>query len=120
MHWFRTMAIESRQHNGDSKRSVSDHSERSVRAAGSHIKDARDFLITALYGQMDGDSQQTGPHSSALTAQPVTLCALFSGHSRLTPKVHVLLEFLAEYIGTARDPRLRGVDAKGLFAHPGV
>jgi DNA-binding transcriptional LysR family regulator len=51
-------------------------------------------------------------------AQPVTLCALFSGHSRLTPKVHVLLDFLTEYIGTARDPRLRGVDPKGLFAHP--
>lgn len=50
--------------------------------------------------------------------QPVALCALFSGHSRLTPKVHVLLDFLAEYIGTSRDPRLRGVDPKGLFAHP--
>lgn len=52
------------------------------------------------------------------TTQPVTLCALFSGHSRLTPKVHVLLDFLAEYIGTSRDPRLHGVDPKGLFAHP--
>ncbi len=51
------------------------------------------------------------------TTQPVTLCALFSGQSRLTPKVHVLLEFLAEYIGTPRDPRLRGVDVKGLFTH---
>jgi len=52
------------------------------------------------------------------TAHPVTLCALFSGHSRLTPKVHVLLDFLAEYIGTPRDPRLRGADPKGLFANP--
>lgn len=52
------------------------------------------------------------------TTQPVALCALFSGHSRLTPKVHVLLDFLAAYIGTARDPRLRGIDPKGLFAHP--
>ncbi len=51
------------------------------------------------------------------TTQPVTLCALFSGQSRLTPKVHVLLDFLSEYIGTARDPRLRGADPKGLFAH---
>jgi len=52
------------------------------------------------------------------TAQPVALCALFSGHSRLTPKVHALLDFLGEYIGTPRDPRLHGVDAKGLFANP--
>jgi len=52
------------------------------------------------------------------TVQPVTLCALFSGHSRLIPKVHVLLDFLAEYIGTPLDPRLRGADPKGLFAHP--
>jgi DNA-binding transcriptional LysR family regulator len=52
------------------------------------------------------------------TPQPVTLCALFSGQSRLTPKVHVLLDFLGEYIGTPRDPRLRGVDAKGLFTNP--
>ncbi len=48
-------------------------------------------------------------------AQPVTLCALFSGQSRLTPKVQVLLDFLQEYIGTARDPRLHGMDPKGLF-----
>ena len=52
------------------------------------------------------------------TAQPVTLCALFSGQSRLTPKVHVLLDFLGEHIGTPRDPRLRGADAKGLFMNP--
>lgn len=52
------------------------------------------------------------------TPQPVTLCALFSGQSRLTPKVHVLLDFLGEYIGTPRDPRLRGIDAKGLFTNP--
>ena len=39
--------------------------------------------------------------------EPITLCALFSGQSRLTPKVQVLLDFLAEYIGTDRDPRLR-------------
>jgi LysR family transcriptional activator of dmlA len=52
------------------------------------------------------------------SAQPVTLCALFSGQSRLTPKLQVLLDFLGEYIGTPRDPRLRGVDPKGLFADP--
>jgi LysR family transcriptional regulator, transcriptional activator for dmlA len=47
--------------------------------------------------------------------EPITLCALFSGQSRLTPKVQVLLDFLAEYIGTDRDPRLRQKWAKEYF-----
>jgi len=50
--------------------------------------------------------------------EPLTLCALFSGPARLTPKVQVLLDFLAEYIGTDRDPRLHRVPAKGLFTDP--
>jgi LysR family transcriptional activator of dmlA len=50
-------------------------------------------------------------------SQPVTLCALFLGQSRLTPKVQVLLDFLGEHIGTALDPRLRGADHQGLFAN---
>jgi LysR family transcriptional regulator, transcriptional activator for dmlA len=47
--------------------------------------------------------------------KPITLCALFSGAARLTPKVKVLLDFLGEYIGTDRDPRLQQLPAKGLF-----
>ena len=47
--------------------------------------------------------------------EPITLCALFSGQSRLTPKVQVLLDFLAEYIGTDRDPRLRQKWTKEYF-----
>lgn len=47
--------------------------------------------------------------------EPITLCALFFGQSRLTPKVQVLLDFLAEYIGTDRDPRLRQRWAKEYF-----
>jgi DNA-binding transcriptional LysR family regulator len=50
--------------------------------------------------------------------KPITLCALFSGQARLTPKVQVLLDFLGEYIGSDRDPRLHGVPAKGLFTDP--
>jgi DNA-binding transcriptional LysR family regulator len=49
---------------------------------------------------------------------PITLCALFSGPARLTPKVQVLLDFLAEYIGTDRDPRLEQDRAKGYFTNP--
>jgi DNA-binding transcriptional LysR family regulator len=47
--------------------------------------------------------------------EPITLCALFSGSSRLTPKVEGLLDFLAEYIGTDRDPRLKSARAKEYF-----
>jgi DNA-binding transcriptional LysR family regulator len=49
------------------------------------------------------------------TPEPITLCALFSGPSRLTPKVQVLLDFLDEYLGTDRDPRLKQELAKGYF-----
>jgi DNA-binding transcriptional LysR family regulator len=49
------------------------------------------------------------------TPEPITLCALFSGPSRLTPKVQALLDFLDEYLGTDRDPRLRQDLAKGYF-----
>jgi len=48
--------------------------------------------------------------------EPITLCALFSGSARLTPKVQVLLDFLAEYIGTDRDPRLDHLPARGMFS----
>ena len=47
--------------------------------------------------------------------EPITLCALYSGSSRLTSKVQALLDFLAEYIGTDRDPRLKQDRAKGYF-----
>jgi len=49
------------------------------------------------------------------TPEPITLCALFAGPSRLTPKVQALLDFLDEYIGTDRDPRLGQGLAKGYF-----
>lgn len=47
--------------------------------------------------------------------EPITLCALFSSSARLTPKVQILLDFLNEYIGTDRDPRLDHELAKGYF-----
>ncbi|MGD0295476.1 MAG: LysR substrate-binding domain-containing protein [Bryobacteraceae bacterium] len=49
------------------------------------------------------------------TPEPITLCALFSGPARLTPKVQALLDFLDEYLGTDRDPRLNQDLAKGYF-----
>jgi DNA-binding transcriptional LysR family regulator len=50
----------------------------------------------------------------------ITLCALFFGLSRLTPKVKVLLDFLGEYLGTDRDPRLHQQRAKGYFTDPSL
>ena len=47
--------------------------------------------------------------------EPFRVCALFYGASRLTPKVQTFLEFLAEYIGTERDPRLHCGSAKDYF-----
>jgi LysR family transcriptional regulator, transcriptional activator for dmlA len=47
--------------------------------------------------------------------EPITLCALFYGPTRLTPKVQILLDFLEEYIGTDRDPRVKHGLAKGYF-----
>jgi DNA-binding transcriptional LysR family regulator len=52
--------------------------------------------------------------------EPITLCALFFGPSRLTPKVKALLDFLTEYLGTERDPRLHQQPAKGYFADPAL
>lgn len=46
---------------------------------------------------------------------PISVCALFSGQSRLTPKVQVLLDFLEEYFGTGKDPRLRQKWKKEYF-----
>ncbi len=55
------------------------------------------------------------PILSLWSPEPITLCALFSGPARLTPKVQVLLDFLSEYLGTDRDPRLRKLRANGYF-----
>ena len=49
------------------------------------------------------------------TPEPITLCALFYGPTRLTPKVQVLLDFLDEYVGTDRDPRLEHDLAKRRY-----
>lgn len=52
--------------------------------------------------------------------EPITLCALFFGLSRLTPKIKALLDFLTEYLGTDRDPRLHQQRAKGYFTDPSL
>ena len=47
--------------------------------------------------------------------EPITLCALFFGPSRLAPKVKLLLDFLDEYLGTDGDPRLPEGPPEGYF-----
>jgi LysR family transcriptional regulator, transcriptional activator for dmlA len=49
------------------------------------------------------------------TPEPISLCALFHGPSRLTPKVQVLLDFLDDHIGTHLDPRIKQNPVKGYF-----
>jgi LysR family transcriptional regulator, transcriptional activator for dmlA len=46
---------------------------------------------------------------------PITLCALYTGTARFTPKVKVFLDFIDNYIGTSRDPRLSTNKPKDLF-----
>jgi LysR family transcriptional regulator, transcriptional activator for dmlA len=48
--------------------------------------------------------------------EPISLCALYTGSSRLTPKIKVFLDFLEVYIGTDRDPRLHGNAASVCFS----
>jgi LysR family transcriptional regulator, transcriptional activator for dmlA len=49
---------------------------------------------------------------------PIALCALYSGASRLTPKIEVFMDYLKPFIGTERDPCLRGAPAKVCFIKP--
>jgi hypothetical protein len=49
---------------------------------------------------------------------PIALCALYSGASRLTPKIEVFMDYLEPFIGTERDPYLRGAPAKVCFIKP--
>lgn len=42
-------------------------------------------------------------------------CALYFGPSRLTPKVQVFLDFVGEFFGTERDPRLGALRAERVF-----
>ncbi|WP_263359807.1 LysR family transcriptional regulator [Acidicapsa ligni] len=46
----------------------------------------------------------------------ITLCALYSGSSRLTPKIEAFLNYIEPYIGTDRDPCLHGAQGKLCFS----
>ena len=74
------------------------------------------IAILPLYmGKQPDSRKRLVPVLRHWIPEPITLCALFSGPARMTPKVQVLLDFLGEYIGTDRDPRLHRLPAKGLF-----
>lgn len=79
------------------------------------------IAILPLYMARRPDTRnQLVPVLPLWNPEPITLCALFSGPARLTPKVQVLLDFLGEYIGTDRDPRLQQLPSKGLFTDPNL
>jgi LysR family transcriptional activator of dmlA len=46
---------------------------------------------------------------------PIPLVALYCSPNALTPKIKKVLDFLSEYIGTDRDPRLEGTKASDCF-----
>jgi LysR family transcriptional regulator, transcriptional activator for dmlA len=79
----------------------------------------QDLGIAALPVYMSKWAENRGSFVRVLPQwqpDPIVLCALFNGLSRLTPKVHVFLEYLEEFIGTNRDPRLRKERfSEGLF-----
>jgi hypothetical protein len=67
-------------------------------------------LLESVDGEKSRGSKGLGADSAAVGSRAaITLCALFSSPSRLTPKVQVLLDFLDEYLGTDRDPRLNNM-----------
>jgi DNA-binding transcriptional LysR family regulator len=75
-------------------------------------------IFTLYMGKRQDTRDRLMPVLPLWSPEPITLCALFSGPARLTPKVQVLLDFLSEYIGTDRDPRLQQMPSKGLFTGP--
>jgi DNA-binding transcriptional LysR family regulator len=79
------------------------------------------IAILPLYmARSPGTRNRLTPVLPSWNPEPITLCALFSGPARLIPKVHALLDFLGEYIGTDRDPRLHQLPSKGLFSAPNL
>jgi len=50
---------------------------------------------------------------------PIPLVALYSSPNALTPKIKKVLDFLSEYIGTDKDPRLDHTTASECFTTPG-
>lgn len=47
--------------------------------------------------------------------EPTTLSALYYGTAKQSPKVKVFLDFVTEFVGTERDPRLVGAPYKRCF-----
>ena len=86
---------------------------------GIHLRFALDGLGIAVLPQWmakhPDNRSRLVPILSQWKPEPITLCALFSGSSRLTPKIEALLAFLAEYIGTDSDPRITDGRAKEYF-----
>jgi len=83
------------------------------------VLDGAGIAILPLYMVLEpAMAKRLVPILSAWKPKPVVPCALYAASSRLTPKVKVFLEFVGAYLGTDRDPRLRGTKASECFASP--
>ena len=65
--------------------------------------------------QQPGAEKLLIPVLSTWKLDPITVCALYSGPTRVTPKVRVFLELVEKYLGTELDPRLKGHKPKDFF-----
>ena len=91
--------------------------ERSDRCPETRLERVWHRHSSLVDGEESGGSKGLGADSAAMGSRAdYSLCALFSNPSRLTPKVQVLLDFLDEYLGTDRDPRLNNDVAAGYFS----
>lgn len=63
--------------------------------------------------------KQLVPVLSMWELPSIKFCALYPETSRLTPKIRVFLDFVEQYIGTEKDPRLQGSKVQDCFIRPG-
>lgn len=69
-----------------------------------------------LWMAKQADAQKVlRPVLAAWKQESVTICALYTGSKKMTPKVRAFLNFVAGYIGTDLDPRLHGHKPRELF-----
>jgi len=85
------------------------------------VQDGLGIAILPLFlAKRPENSKKLVPILPGWIPEPITVFAMYTGSSRLTPKVQALLDFLAEYIGTERDPRLNQGRSTGLFTDPSL
>lgn len=72
-------------------------------------------ILPLVLAMQPGTRRDLTPVLSPWSPAPIVHCALYFG-PRLTPKVKVFLDFVEEFFGTERDPRLKRIPVSGIFA----